>query len=150
MADQHVDDSGIQWIKAVSKNGVPFEYGTRKSDLASESIKTAGTPEGLEHGAQAAIEGDWTTVNWPVGENTWNDTVGLYGISRYALYYNGIPNIFSYTLDFTNTAFLSFDFQDESGDVYPVLTARNSDHWLKYNSKAPIIIAFKGYNFTRW
>jgi hypothetical protein len=35
VADQlsHIDDGGIEWTKATSKNGVPYEVGIKKTEV---------------------------------------------------------------------------------------------------------------------
>ncbi|KAK4445465.1 hypothetical protein QBC34DRAFT_441682 [Podospora aff. communis PSN243] len=135
------DNNGIIWTTRKTKDGKDFLHGWKRP--------VEGTDLGLAQGVQREDnpvdpeadnrENDDLPV---VGDEKWIATdpaVQDQGISRYALYFNGHPNVYSYTLDFTNTKGWSFSFIDESGDKYGVTTIQNGDHYLKYNSTAPTI-----------
>jgi len=153
MADQVTssDDDGIEWTQAISQNGRRFEIGIKKSEHSKERPSEVATEEEnqvLMTDPQGRAS-DWTKVNWRVGDDTWNDTTGSISsiITRYKLYYNGFPNIYSYTLEFSNKLYSEFFFMDESGDKYQVVTWRDGDHWLKYNSDKPTIVSVRS---LRW
>jgi hypothetical protein len=85
----------------------------------------------------------WIPVKWEVGDHKWrttDDAVADLGIKRYKLHKNSEPNIWDYTLKFTNTKGWRFWFADEEKDVYQVDTILNRNHWLKYNSGKPTIV----------
>ncbi|KAJ1334050.1 hypothetical protein MN608_04049 [Microdochium nivale] len=161
-----VDQNGVVWRKAKTSRGKDFEVGNKLSDIvaAVEALKkrkkqpqpqlqqqqanagAEGISNGLETEAEVEPEADWVGVYWPVGDDSWkqvSQAVRDIGISRYRLYFNGHPNAYSYTLYFTNTKGWSFDFKDDSNDVYTVSTIINGDHYVKYNSDAPNINAVK-------
>ncbi|KAF9265173.1 hypothetical protein L218DRAFT_159772 [Marasmius fiardii PR-910] len=84
----------------------------------------------------------WIPVNWTVGADNWivtDPATVNEGISRYQLYFNGHPNVFDYTLEFTNTTGWSFHFLDETKDCYSCETLLNRDHYFKYSSDKPTI-----------
>ncbi|KAI0820121.1 hypothetical protein BC628DRAFT_930669 [Trametes gibbosa] len=91
-----------------------------------------------------AWTGPWATT---AGKSTKHTPAAARGISQYRLYYNGPPNIYSYTLDFENTANWRFYFKDASGDIYEVGTWINGFHHLKYNSDQPTIVAIRSFTF---
>jgi hypothetical protein len=43
----HIDDDGIEWTNATSKNGVPFEIGIKKTDLEVTVKGESPCPSGL-------------------------------------------------------------------------------------------------------
>ncbi|KAF9262701.1 hypothetical protein L218DRAFT_960182, partial [Marasmius fiardii PR-910] len=139
-----------------------FEFGLKESHLkeAIEAHATGKTPPGpqapiasdIQVPATATIQlkaaavnpedHGWIPVNWKVGDAKWADADQATkdeGVSRYQLYYNGHPNVYDYTLEFTNTKGWSFHFLDDTKDCYSCDTALNRDHYIKYNSKEPTI-----------
>jgi len=93
MSDQlpPANDDGIQWTKATSKNGVPFEFGTKKTEHPID-----GQNAGEERQALAAASDQRISVHWPVGDDTWKGTgtgelyniismitAGLHGVDVY-------------------------------------------------------------------
>ncbi|KAF8890164.1 hypothetical protein BD779DRAFT_1469487 [Infundibulicybe gibba] len=144
------DDDGIQWMKAMSKNGVPFRVGIKK---AEHSIEGGGIEEESEVlvaqeasrvgiGEASQILRTGVPVNWPVGDTTWklseSRVEDAVGISRYRLYPNHVYST-PYRLEFTNIRGRSFVFGDESGDLYSITTPFNGNHTLQYDSRLPNI-----------
>ena len=132
------DDSEQDLSSTTTANG---------TDAPATKATTATTTNEYSDDASIRILADnWTGVYWPVGDGKWKITspaVQGIGISRYRLYYNGNPNLYDYTLDFTNTKGWGFNFKDEGNEVYSVSTILNGDHWLKYNSDHPTIIGVR-------
>ncbi|KAI0757517.1 hypothetical protein C8Q80DRAFT_1265426 [Daedaleopsis nitida] len=141
--------------QAVSQNGVPFEVIARKKEIPAESESAAeDTPAASEAETVASLGNFadinvpyWKAANWSVGDNKWVKTANTPAaevcITQYKLYYNGCPNIFSYTLDFTVTSDGECSFMDETGDVYNVSIVYPGDHSVKYNSDKPTVVAVK-------
>lgn len=148
------DKDGIVWRKVKASNGSDFEIGNRLEDIiqAVEDLKQrgqddAGKVQQVDIERQQLGEGgarDWVGVHWPLGDDTWTDASQAakdIGISQWRLYFNGHPNVFSYTLDFKNTKGWSFDFKDACNVVYTCSTVLNGEHYIKFNSDCkPIAI----------
>ena len=115
--------SDIMWTKATSKNGVPFEFGVRKTKDQIPTVKGGGGT---------------VAVNWPVGDDTWKPVTNVLGISQYKVHDNR-PSVYDYRLEFINTATWDFKFWDEAGDSYRVNTYSIGDHFVRYNSNQPTI-----------
>ncbi|KAH6640219.1 hypothetical protein F5144DRAFT_559679 [Chaetomium tenue] len=163
------DLNGMVWKQLKTKNGRDYHVGWRYSDAEAARALMAedGRPSpvlqntddddhdvtGAARAANAREKVDCTKkgfvcVNWPVGDDKWIDAsqaVKDIGCSRYKLYFNGHPNNYDYTLEFTNTTGWDFCFVDEDdpNDCYHVGTFWNCDHWVKYNSKKPTILAVR-------
>jgi len=143
MADQRSlpDDDGIQWTKATSKNGVPFEFGVLKTNRLVESTDEENTGD---KGEVLTATYPRHSVYWPVGdESTWIDLgppVAVY-ITRYKLYRN-TWSMWSWRLDVTVTGASGFtySFTDKTGDTYDILIMVQGDHYVRYNSKQPTIV----------
>lgn len=162
------DANGIVWRQLKSKDGKDFEIGWKHldsqkpnapgqplinehdvvnaDDIHHDNIVPVAAMMASDKNLKVTVanpeDHGWIPVNWPVGDDKWIDTdqsVKDEGISRYCLYFNGHPNVDSYTLEFTNTKGWSFHFIDDTKDVYSIDTVWNSDHWLKYNSEQPTI-----------
>lgn len=163
------DADGLVWKQLRTKGGKDFQVGWRHSDAKAtfeRQIKDGHPTRGLvkaddghlDAGVTAAAteatslkaastsppDYGFVPVNWTVGNDDWIDTdqaVKDEGVKRYKLYFNGHPNVYSYTLEFTNTKGWSYHFIDdaEKHDCYGVETWVNGDHWVKYNSDSPTI-----------
>lgn len=134
-----LSDDEIEWTKATSKNGVVYEYGVRKSDLEGDNRDAERAAINKEEDPEPRR--DVFNVNWTVqNDNYWRPTSnsGSMRISRYMLRRasNGV-----YQLDITNTTGWMFWFHDASGDSYFLSTPRNGDHYLRYRSQRPNIVA---------
>ena len=118
-----LDDSTIQWDKEKSKNGVSYETGREKSEVAVQDKKPFGV-----------------AVNWPV-ENKWKDLTpelaAITGIKQYALFDN--RGFYKFRLEFINTETYSYHFSDDTGDSYGVNTFYTGSYYVKYNSDNPTI-----------
>ena len=103
-----------------------------------------GLDEEREAREQQEENSEWKAVHWPVGSTNWkttDDTSRLL-ISRYRLYANN-GFIWDYKLEFTNTGGSDFEFMDETGDVYNVFAILDGDHYVRYNSEMPTIVAVR-------
>ncbi|KAF9256754.1 hypothetical protein L218DRAFT_175488 [Marasmius fiardii PR-910] len=142
------DANGKVWKRMQSKGGKDFEFGCKESDL-KQAIETYGTESDISIPATATIQKayaadnhGWVPVNWKVGDDKWiatDQAVEDEGISQYQLYFNGHPNVYDYTLEFTNTKGWSYHFIDDTQDCYGCDTWRDCDHYIKYNSAQPTI-----------
>ncbi|KAF9256631.1 hypothetical protein L218DRAFT_949839 [Marasmius fiardii PR-910] len=138
------DGNGLVWKRLKSNGGKDFEYGCRESDLKRAIVEhekrgekaPAGIGSDLLDSAAATTQKadaipenlGWIPVVWKVGEPKWKETdqvVKDEGVSRYQLYYNGHPNVYDYTLEFTNTSGWDFTFLDDSRDSYGIGTWLN-------------------------
>jgi hypothetical protein len=133
MADQlpPPDDNGIQWKKATSKNGVPFEVGSKTTENPIDKSEAA---------TRATSQAGRYPVYWPVGDQSWKTTPEVehfVDISRYRLYRT--TGIYDYRLEFTNVRGWDFNFWDQSGDLYTKSTLINGDHYIRYSSSSPTI-----------
>jgi len=131
----YVDNDGIEWTKATSKNGVPFEVGIKRTNLK------ATAKDHREDFTQATSP--FFRVNWPVGDDTWKWTSGKLNrdwISRYKLHDNR-PSIYDYRLDITSVARpVTYKFMDETYDTYSLSVFLEGDHYVRYNSEKPTIV----------
>lgn len=96
----------------------------------------------------AALPTGWVTVHWVVGTHEWISVTDLAvratGITAYRLYYNGVPNIFDYTLEvFTTRSSVDYYFQDEEPDTDKCWVASCGIDSIKYNSSKPTIVSVK-------
>jgi hypothetical protein len=137
MADQLplIDDDSIQWTKVLSKNGVPFEVGVKKTEHSIE-----GESQVALRGQPIAHIGTPIPVYWLVGDNTWKPTSGeVLGrcITRYSLFRNS--GYYDNILYITNNQRRVFWFWDETGDYYEIDTYLERDHYVRYNSNQPTI-----------
>jgi len=83
------------------------------------------------------------SVNWPVDDDSWKPAGGeLYNIiSDYKLHDNGW-SAWSWRLDLRFPMYVGdFQFYDQSGDCYDLSVTLDGDHYIRYNSKQPTIIA---------
>lgn len=130
------DDDRIQWTKATSKFGKPFEYGVLKTTVESEEKSQA-------HVAQPNV---WHPVNWPVipPTNNWVP-VGMplaayTQVQRYRTFVNP-PGVFQFRFEFTNMGPYTYTFQDQDGDQFVVNTFVIGDYSFQFNSEQPNIVA---------
>ncbi|KAH9953271.1 hypothetical protein BC827DRAFT_1273622 [Russula dissimulans] len=133
----YIDDEGIEWTKATSKNGVPYEVGIQKSKVKDHR----------EDFTQAADPFFHINVRWPVriGDDKWKWTVGELNrdwISRYKVHDNQPSTIYDYRLDITSktSRAVAYFFTDESDDYYTIKALYAGDHYVRYNSKKPTIV----------
>lgn len=151
-ANNSVDD-GIEWTKAMSKNGVPFEVGINRTQVTGASLSPLSLRDMLKKYSQdhqkefkgrSVLQTYKYPVNWPVGDDTWKQSPALLAfdwIPQYKLHDNG-ASIYSYRLDFTSKTggSIHYYFYDESGDYYRVFVVLSGDHYVRYNSNQPTII----------
>lgn len=163
------DSNGIVWKKLKSSSGKDFEVGYKHEDLQNknallEKQKKEGHYDASHANIDSAHENiaainaaassnssnyGLVPVDWKVGDDKWIETDQASkneGITRYKLYFNGHPNISSYTLEFTNTGGWSYHFIDsneEKPEMYSIATIINGNHYLKYTSDYPTIRFFK-------
>ncbi len=135
------DGDSYQWTKALSKNGVPYEVGIRKTEHSIKREREAATM--YSTGNPYMREAD---VNWLVDINMWKNLDSKESkhilISRYALHTTG-ELIYKYVLEFTNLPESGeFWFTDETGDRYWKSTGifGHRDYVLRYNSEKPTIV----------
>lgn len=157
-----VDESSIQWEAHKSEKGVPFEVGRDKAESGKVPDKSAGGVAGVldeqgEGPSQVAalfedkdpftIAVDWPVVGTYSSTAPWISTTDhvkkTAGITRYRLC-KSTSVAFQYILEITNTESYNYRFRDESRDAYKIDTWVRSDHWVKYNSNNPKIVAIMG------
>ncbi|KAH9953278.1 hypothetical protein BC827DRAFT_164265 [Russula dissimulans] len=131
----HIDDDGIEWTNATSKNGVLFEIGIKKTDL-EVTVKD-------HRGGSTQAANPFFHVNWPVGDDTWKSTSGELNrdwISRYKLPDNP-PSIY-YRLHITSVTrrTATYVFTDEADDSYTLKVHSVGDHTVRYFSEKPTIV----------
>lgn len=131
-----LDDTNIQWTKATSKHGKPFEIGVKR--IVSED-ETKGKTESLDSLTPFDIG-----VNWQVDTAgaTTSDVQSTAAITEYALAEPG--GVYSYELSFTNTAHYDYTFYDETDDGYECNTYVDGNHSVRYNSSGPNIVRITG------
>lgn len=133
------DKEGVVWRKVKASNGSDFEIGNRLEDIiqAVEDLKQRGQDN---TGKIQQVDKEQQHLR----DDTWTDASQAakdIGISQWRLYFNGHPNLYSYTLDFKNTKAWSFDFEDACNMVYTCSTVLNGEHYIKSNSDCkPIAI----------
>ncbi|KAK0717769.1 hypothetical protein B0T26DRAFT_872154 [Lasiosphaeria miniovina] len=113
-------------------NGAPPKVGTSGDDVHTLACKRIA-------------------VNWPFDSDgdTWHYAGSeLYNIiSHYKLHDNGF-SVWSYRLDLRFPMYVGdFQFYDQAGDCYDLNVAWEGDHYVRYNSKQPTIVAV-GYGGT--
>ncbi|KAJ7495074.1 hypothetical protein FB451DRAFT_1213284 [Mycena latifolia] len=127
--------NGFHWVDAMSKNGKPFRIGYPKTDS-----------EHLTETSQSALEArgdEWYTVSWPVSDRSPKDVTDVPQLTRYALYEQGQPRIYTYTLEvyLTNTGRgTTYAFEDQAGDEYSLSAFTNGYHNLHFDSEQPKIV----------
>jgi len=135
----HVDDDGIEWTEAMSKNGVPFLVGVKRTEVEDdrENFKRPSALKAIKY-----------QVNWPVGpDDTWVKTSSgeLHAnyISKYSLYKASSP-IFDYELAiYSVRKGVKYTFIDESGDNYRLKVDRIGEHRFVFRSEEPTIVTVK-------
>lgn len=129
-----IGDDSIQWTKATSTNGVPFEYGIKKSVIGETGQAIEPRIQPSENKARDM------PVNWPVGDDVWVTTQGIVAeyISQYELRRN-TWSVWAWRLDFKNIQIGYYTFTDKTGDAYSVPTFNERDHFVRYNSTDPTI-----------
>jgi len=135
----HIDNHGIEWTKATSKNGVPFEVGFVGIKKTDSKVTVKDNREDFTRATSPHFP-----INWPVGDDTWKWTSGELNrdwISRYKLHDNR-PSIYDYRLDITSVASRSvtYVFTDETFDSYSFKVNSEGDHYVRYNSDRPTIV----------
>ncbi|KAJ7495135.1 hypothetical protein FB451DRAFT_1213438 [Mycena latifolia] len=129
---------GFHWVDATSKNGKPFRIGCPQTDS-----------EHLPETPQSALDSrgyEWYSVSWPVGDSSWKDVTNVPQLTRYALYEQSQPRIYTYTLDvyLTNTGWgTTYVFEDQEGDEYSLTAFTNGKHGLDFDSEAPKVVRVK-------
>lgn len=133
------NDDGIQWTKAMSKFGVPFEYGVLNTAVARKREEKSQ--------AHVADSGVWYPVNWQVTDsNAWVEVGHHLAADTLVWRYKAFSSPwlgFTFRFEFTNTGGWNFTFRDATGDEYDVSTVFNGDHFFRYNSEQPNIVAVK-------
>ena len=121
------------------------KWETELEELRGGLDKERNAREQLENDAKLRTDNsEWKAVRWPVGDISWKatDDASRLLISRYKLYTNN-GLLWDYKLEFTNTGGSDFDFMDEAGDVYNVFAILDGDHYVRYNSEKPTIVAVR-------
>ncbi|KAH9960306.1 hypothetical protein BC827DRAFT_1268296 [Russula dissimulans] len=138
LADQpsHVDDDGIEWTESVSKNGVPFQVGVKRTEVK-------GDREDFKRPGGQTLNSIKYNVDWPVGhDDTWIETSGeLHAnyISKYSLH-KATFTYFDYKLEiYSVRKGVKYTFIDESGDYYTITVNVIGQHYVQYDSKEPKI-----------
>jgi len=139
MADQpsHIDDDGIEWTESVSKNGVPFQVGVKRTEVKDDR-------EDLKRPGGQTLKSIKYNVDWPVDhDDTWKETSAgeLHAnyISKYSLY-KARWTYFDYELDiYSVRKGVKYTFIDDSGDYYTITVNVIGKHYVQYNSEEPTI-----------
>jgi len=133
--------NGFHWVDAMSKNGKPFRIGypkTNSENLTERSELASGAaPSALE-----TREFIWYNVDWPVGDSSWKDVTNVPQLTRYALYEQSQPRLYTYALYvyLTNTGWgTTYTFEDQEGDEYPLTAFTNGAHSVDFDSSEPKI-----------
>jgi hypothetical protein len=88
----------------------------------------------------------WYPVNWTVGPDAWVEVGHHLAADTLVWRYKAFPSPwlgYAFRFEFTNTGAWNFTFRDAAGDEYSVSTVFNGDHFFRYNSKQPNIVAVK-------
>lgn len=129
----------IVWKEMKSEQGKTFEVGFLESETKSDEANLAC----------ANLSGFHIDVNWPVGDASWkyfkegDKEFDVAAIHRYTLHRYSGPT-YDYILEFSNDKHYNYAFCDEGGDIYTCNTFRNGDHFVRYNSDKPTIVAISG------
>ena len=130
------------WKEFTNKNGKKFRVGYPKELGYTEENIDAEIAQKKE--SESEVNASWVSVYWVPEENaSWHKpkkAVREKGIREYKLTKKTRVTAYMYKLEFINTKGWYFDFMDESGDEYHIVTPRNGYHYINYNSTDPIII----------
>ncbi|WP_046757079.1 hypothetical protein [Kordia jejudonensis] len=140
-----IDDSAITWKVHTSEKGEKYEVGylSEEEFSISNSINSSVKVPSNGHSSK---EDFGVTVNWPVADSKWKNTVSHVkdraSITHYALYVH--EGFRKHKLWFKSTKHYKYTFYDETGDGYVVNTFRNGKHYVRFNSKRPRIVYITG------
>ncbi|KAF7360659.1 hypothetical protein MVEN_00797600 [Mycena venus] len=134
--------NGFHWVDAMSKNGRPFRIGYPKANSGHILTERSGLAGGAGGSTLETREFKWYSVDWPVGDSSWKEVTNVPQLTKYALYENSQPRIYTYVLHvyLTNTGWgTTYTFEDQEGDEYALTAFTNGQHSIDFNSDAPRI-----------